>query len=293
MSGSSVVGGYQDVRDTASAVLSPMSEAMNNGLDWLLTPIVWPLLQLFEQAVGDPDQLDHHAGTWNTTAQALRDVAAAQRADLDSLLGQWHGAAADAYAARILGLVKGLEDAAEEMAKTADSLGDSAMDLRNVEEMIKTIVRELVEWLVITWLAAQALAIVTAGASEAAAAAASAAETGIAVTRATRLLAQLHRALEAYKAFMEALKALGTMGKLAAWTLNKMFGPKHWIKMGIEATTGLDGSIFGETGQDATDLVMDAAADEYDDRRSGDDGDQSRFRDAVSGVADPIADRVP
>ncbi|WP_433306754.1 WXG100 family type VII secretion target [Actinoplanes sp. CA-030573] len=293
MSGSSVVSGYQNVRDTAGAVLSPMGEAMNNGLDWLLTPIVWPLLQLFEQAVGDPDQLDHHAGTWNATARALRDVAAAQRADLDSLMGQWHGAAAEAYAARILGLARGLEDAAEEMAKTADSLGDSAMDLRNVEEMIKTIVRELVEWLVITWLAAQALAIVTAGASEAAAAAASAAETGIAVTRATRLLAQLHRALEAYKAFMEALKALGTMGKLAAWTLNKMFGPKHWIKMGIEATTGLDGSIFGETRQDATDLVMDAAADEYDDRRTGDDGDRSRFRDALSGVVDPIADRVP
>jgi WXG100 family type VII secretion target len=293
VSGNSVVSGYQNVRDTTSAVMNPLGEAMNNGLDWLLTPIVWPLLQVFEQAVGDPDQLDHHAGTWRTTAQALRDLAEAQRADLDSLTGQWQGAAAEAYAARISSLIQGLHQAADEMAGTADSLGDSAMDLRNVEEMIRTIVRELVEWLVITWLAAQALAIVTAGASEAAAAAASAAETGIAVTRATRLLAQLHRALEAYKAFMEALKALGTMGKIAAWVLNKQLGPKHWVKLAIETTTGLDGSIVGETRQSGTDLVMDAAADEYDDHKSGTDGDGSRLREALSGLVDPIADRVP
>jgi WXG100 family type VII secretion target len=283
MSGSSVVSGYQNVRDTTSAVMNPLGEAMNNGLDWLLTPIVWPLLQVFEQAVGDPDQLDHHAGTWGTTARALRDLAAAQRADLESLTGRWQGAAAEAYAARIRGLIDGLEAAADEMARTGDSLGDSAMDLRNVEEMISTIVRELVEWLVITWLAAQAMAIVTAGASEAAAVAASAAETGIAVTRATRLLAQLHRALEAYKAFMEMLKALGTMGKVAAWTLNKAVGPKHWVKTAIKLGSGLDGSIFGETRQAGTDLLIDAAADEWDDRRSGTDGDGSRLRETVSG----------
>ncbi|WP_433381050.1 WXG100 family type VII secretion target [Actinoplanes sp. CA-142083] len=293
MSGSDLASGYQNVRDTAGAVMNPMGEAINSGLDWLLTPIVWPLLQVFEQAVGDPDQLDHHAGTWNTTAQSLRDLASAQRADLDSLSGQWQGAAFDAYAARIQALVQGLEGAADEMARTADSLGDSAMDLRNVEEMIKTIIRELVEWLVITWLAAQALALVTAGASEAAAAVASAAETGIAVSRATRLLAQLHRALEAYKAFMEALKALGTMGKIAAWTLNKMYGPKHWIKVGIKATTGLDGSIVGEGLESFGDLVVGSAADEYDDRRSGTDGDATGWRRTISGVVDPIADRVP
>jgi hypothetical protein len=217
MSGSDIASGYRNVRDTASAVMNPMGEAINSGLD----------------------------------------------------------------------------TAADEMLRTGDSLGDSAMALRNVEEMIKTIIRELVAWLVITWLAAQALAIVTAGASEAAAAVASAAETGIAVSRATRLLAQLHRALEAYKAFMEALKALGTMGKIAAWTLNKMYGPKHWIKVGIKATTGLDGSIVGEGLESLGDLVMGSAADEYDDRRSGTDGDGTGWRRTISGVVDPIADRVP
>lgn len=292
-SGADIASGYQNVRDTASTVLSPMSEAVNSGLDWLLTPIVWPLLQIFEQAVGDPDQLDHHASTWASTAASLKEMAAAQRDDLASLTSGWQGAAADAYTARINELITGLEQAADEMLRTGDSLGDSAMDLRNVEEMIKTIIRELVEWLVITWLAAQALAIVTAGASEAAAAAASAAETGIAVSRATRLLAQLHRALEAYKAFMEALKALGTMGKIAAWTLNKLYGPKHWIKLAIKATTGVDGSIVGEGAESAGDVVMGSAGDEYDDRRSGVDGDGSRWRRAVSGVVDPVADRAP
>jgi WXG100 family type VII secretion target len=281
------------VRDTVDKVTNPLGEAVNAGLDTLLYPFVWPLLQILEQCIGDPDQLDGHARTWTQAATSLRQMAERQRADLDRLGPHWQGQAFESYAARITELIQGLETAAGEMARTADTLGDSASDLRHVEDMIRTIIRELVEWLVITWAAAQVLAIVTAGASEAAAAAASAAEAGIAVSRATRLLAQLHKALEAYKAFMEALKAMGTVGKIAAWTLNKMYGPKHWIKVGIKATTGVDGSIVGEGGEDATDWAVDAAADEYDDRRRGDDGDGSRWRRTVSGAVDPIADRAP
>jgi WXG100 family type VII secretion target len=292
MSATDVASGFTNARDTVSKVVNPLGEGMNTALDTLLYPFVWPLLQLLEQCVGDPDQLDQHARTWTQAATSLREMATAQRADLQRLGGHWQGEAAASYAARINDLVQGLEAAAAEMARTADSLGDSAMDLRNVEDLIRTIIRELVEWLVITWLAAQVLAAVTAGASEAAAAVASAAESGVAITLATRLMAQLHRALEAYKAFMEALKALGTVGKIAAWTLNKLYGPKHWIKVGIKATTGLDGSILGEGAQSAGDLVLNAAADEYDDRRRGDDGDGSRFRRTVSGMVDPIADRM-
>ena len=44
--------GYQNVRDTTSAVLNPMGEAINSGLDWLLTPIVWPLLELLGVGAG-------------------------------------------------------------------------------------------------------------------------------------------------------------------------------------------------------------------------------------------------
>ncbi|MEU7754338.1 WXG100 family type VII secretion target [Micromonospora sp. NPDC049101] len=288
-----VAKGYQQVRDTWDQVTSPASEALNTGLDALLYPFVWPLLQLLELCVGDPDQLDAHAGAWRNAATQLRQVAEQERQGLDALRPEWTGQAAEAYAKRIDALVQGLDAAAGEMARTADSLGDTAMDLRDCEEIIRTIIRELVEWLVITWLAAQALAIITAGASEAAAAVASAAETGIAVSRTTRIMAQLHRALEAYKAMMEALKALGTVGKIAAWTINKLYGPKAMLKMGIKLATPLDGSIVGEGLQSVGDMVINSSADEYEDRRGGDDGDGSRWRRTVSSWTDPAADRAP
>ncbi|MEU2611863.1 WXG100 family type VII secretion target [Micromonospora sp. NPDC007271] len=288
-----VAQGYQQARDTWNQVTSPLSEGLNNALDTLLYPFVWPLLQLLELCIGDPDQLDAHSGAWQAAATQLRQLAERERADLAALRNHWEGPAADAYAKRITTLCEGLEAAAGEMARTADTLGDTAMDLRNCEEIIRTIIRELVEWLVITWLAAQALAIITAGASEAAAAVASAAETGVAVSRTTRIMAQLHRALEAYKAVMEALKAMGTVGKIAAWTINKLYGPKHWLKAGIKLVTPLDGSIVGEGLESVGDLVIDSAADEYDDRRRGDDGDGSRWRRTVSSWVDPAADRMP
>lgn len=288
-----VAQGYQQARDTWDQVTSPLSEALNTGLDTLLYPFVWPLLELLELAVGDPDQLDAHAAAWQNAATQLRQLAEMERRDLAALRPEWIGPAADAYARRITTLVEGLEAAAGEMARTADSLGDTAMDLRNCEEIIRTIIRELVEWLVITWLAAQALAVITAGASEAAAAVASAAETGIAVSRTTRILAQLHRALEAYKAMMEALKALGTVGRIAAWTIDKLYGPKHWIKAGIKLATPLDGSIVGEGLESVGDFVLGSAADEYEDRQRGDDGDGSPWRRTVSSWTDPAADRLP
>ncbi|GAA2672214.1 WXG100 family type VII secretion target [Actinoplanes palleronii] len=292
MTAGDVVSGYQDTRDNVQNVTQFMSNAFNEGMDFILQPFVWPLLELLEYVMGDPDQLDQHAGTWKTTASAMKELAEAQRAELAELTANWKGTAADSYAARIEQLIQGLETAADEMLRTADNLGDSAMDLRNIEEAIKDVVRELVEWLIITWLAAQALAAITAGASEAAALVASEGEAVLAASRVTAFMYRLDRWLTMYKAWMDGLKSLGTVGKLAAWTLNKMYGPKHWIKEGIKALTGIDGSIVGQGVQSTGDVVSSAAADEYDDRRSGVDGD-SGWRETLSDVVDPIADRVP
>ncbi|GIF10556.1 WXG100 family type VII secretion target [Actinoplanes teichomyceticus] len=292
MSARDVADGFQEARDNVQNVTSFMSNAFNEGMDFILQPFVWPLLELLEYAMGDPDQLDQHATTWKTTAQAMRELAQAQRAELEGLTAQWKGTAADSYAARINQLIQGLETAADEMLRTADNLGDSAMDLRNIEEAIRDVIRELVEWLIITWLAAQALAAITAGASEAAALVASEGEAVLAASRITAFMYRLDRWLTMYKAWMDGLRSLGTVGKLAAWTLNKMYGPKHWIKEGIKALSGIDGAIVGQGVQGAGDVVMDAAADEYDDRRSGIDGD-SGWRTTVSDYVDPVADRVP
>lgn len=273
-------------------ITGPRTNAVNEALDVLFLPFTWPLLQILEMCTGDPDQLHAHSRAWIDAAKQLQELAVTQKNDLVALRSQWKGQASEAYAKRVESLIEGLEQSATEMAQTADALGDSAKDLVNAEEVIKTLIRELVEFFIITQIASAVLDAVTAGAAEAAKYAEWAAATGVQVSRATKFMAGVNKVLEAYKSFMAALKGLGTLGKVAAWTLDKFYGPKAWIKKGIKLATGIDGSIAGETGKTIITGVAESAADEYDDRKSGVDGDGSRWRRGVSSVVDPIADRT-
>jgi uncharacterized protein YukE len=286
-----VVDAYDKASEKWESVTSPRSSGVDAAMDWFLQPFVEPLLGLLELATGDPDQLDAHAATWQRAAAGLREQAAAERADLQRLVVDWHGEAAQAYAVRIQELADRLEQIAGEMARTADSLADSAEDLRNVAEMIKDIIRELVEWLIVTWVAAQIAAVATAGASEAAAAAASAVETGVAVSRATLLLARLHEALKAYRSMLKSLEALGTIGKFVAEKL----APRALLETSISRTTGLNGSRWGAVSEAAGGVVhlyVHAVADEAEDRLRGDDGDGSLLRREVSRQVDPVVDGI-
>ncbi|KUL40628.1 WXG100 family type VII secretion target [Actinoplanes awajinensis] len=292
MTGKDIAEGFQNTRDAVSNVTTPMSQGVNTVLDAVLYPFVAPLLELLELVAGDPDQLEQHAATWTTAAQSVKEMAGQQRTDLASLRAEWTGSAADAYAARINQLVEGLDAAALDMLNTADGLRDRAMDLRNIEEVIKEIIRELVEWLIIQEIAKHALAAFTAGVSEGVITASEMATAAVEAARAGKYVLALRKILVSYRIYIEGLKAAGGMSKVAAWTFDKLYGPKHWLKTGLKLVTGLDGSIIGQPLQAAEDLVMDAAADEYDDRRSGIDGDGG-FRSTVSEYVDPVADRVP
>ena len=287
---SDAAGVYHRVKDVVDVVGDPLGEAVNTGLDWLLYPFVAPLLELLELVVGDPDQLDRHAAAWQQAAAQLETVARQQEQQLATLLDGWEGEASQAYAAKITALVAALREGGRQMTGTADSLGDTATDLRTAEELIRTIIRELVEWLVITWLAAQALAWATAGASELVAAEGSIVEAGIAALRAKRVVDALRIALYAYTEALEAMKAAGLLGRAAAFVLD----PKRLAIKPVIKLTGLDGDVVGETVEGLLDGLVDAAADEADDHRNGTDGSatgtDSGFREWVSGVADPVAD---
>jgi uncharacterized protein YukE len=272
----------------------PLGKVVDGAMDFVLAPYVWPLLELLELAVGDPVELDRHGDSWKAAAAGLREQAAAQRAELELLSAHWHGEAAVAYRRRVAELVDCLERAADEMARTADTLGDTATDLRNVEAMIKDVIRELVQWLLITWAAAHVFAVVTAGASEAAAAVASAAQTGIAVSRTTVLLARLHEALSVYRTLLASLEALGTVGRFALGIgATRVYQPVVLVRSAMATVTGVDGSVVGAVAKGVGKIAVEAAADEIDDRRGGDDGDGSRLRRWVSAGADPVADALP
>jgi uncharacterized protein YukE len=291
---SDVVHDAGKAKDTWDTYTDPLGKFVDGAMGFALEPYIWPLLELLELAVGDPDQLDRHGESWKAAAAGLREQAATQRAELELVGAHWHGEAAAAYGRRVAELVDCLERAADGMARTADTLGDTATDLRSVEAMIKDVIRELVQWLLITWAAAQLFAVVTAGASEAAAAVASAAETGIAVSRATMLLARLHEALRMYQALLASLETFGTVGRFALGIgSTRVFQPVFLIRSALATVTGVDGAVGGAVAKGVGKIAVEAAADEFDDRRSGDDGDGSRLRRWVSAGVDPVADALP
>jgi hypothetical protein len=107
-------------------------------------------------------------------------------------------------------------------------------------EIIKSLLADLIEWLIITWLAAQAAAIPSLGASEVAAAGATAVEVGTTTARVAKVV---HRILELVekigKAIQEVLSKIrilkGPIGKLGAkfgGTADKM---REWGNLGAKS----------------------------------------------------------
>jgi WXG100 family type VII secretion target len=290
-----VVKAYDTASGAWETVSSPLSGAVDASLDFILYPFVTPLLELLELVIGDPDQLDGHAAVWRGVATGLREQAAAHRADLERLRGDWKGEAAEAYAGHVERLAEGLERIAAEMAGTADGLADSATDLRETEKAIRDIIRELVEMLIVTWAAAFALAAITGGGSGAAATAASWVQSAAAFLRATPWLMRLRSWLESYQGALATFQASGTAGKIAGPVVNLVAKPEKLLRIPISAATGVNGSALGVAGaavDGAVDVYMAAASDESEDRLRGDDGDHSRLRRWVSGHTDPVVDTV-
>ena len=274
---------YRQASDTLEKVTSPLSEAVNTGMDWLLYPFVAPLLELLELVVGDPDQLDRHAQAWQQAATQIEDVAHDQERQLARLLDGWEGEAAQAYAAKITQLVQSLREAGQQMTGTADSLADTATDLRNAEELLRTIIRELVEWLIITWLAAQALAWCTGAASELAAADASILESIVALMRAKRVVDALRYALYEYAKAIEVVKARGALGQVAAFMVN----PARLLLKPVIKLSGMDGSV-GEIVDSTVDGLVTAVADEADDHHNGTDGGDTGLEEPPAGLGERI-----
>jgi WXG100 family type VII secretion target len=159
--------------------MSPLSGL----LDELMRPVVEPLAEQLEFVTGDPEGLQDAADLWAKQAGELRDLLADQRRDRADLAHEWSGEAADAFFNELIDLEAEFEAEAADMEGTAELLREAAEECRVVQEMVETVIRELIEWALITLAASAAFAALTAGVSAAAGAAAAAAEGSLAATR--------------------------------------------------------------------------------------------------------------
>lgn len=191
--GSSWAGASQDLADASSppewgvASVSARAEALqtmaspgqalaDNGLGFLVSIVLTPLIELAEEVYGDPEQMRATGEGWENVAKWLDQVAEQEPQRAQSTAETWVGKDGDAFR--------------NQMTEFGDGVKALAADIRDLKSMAADIfdmfmeffiqvVTELIIGLIIQWLAALAASWITAGASVGAASAGTAAQVGI------------------------------------------------------------------------------------------------------------------
>lgn len=168
----------------AGVIADPLNFLITKGLGWLLN-VVAPLKQAVDLVTGDPTATSKAATKFNDIAKQTDDLAKTFDDQLNKGLRSWRSAGADAAAKKLTGFHDGIAGTAGTAGHIASILQGSSMFMQAAEDIIKGVLSDLIEWLVVTWIAAQLAAIPTCGASEALAAEGTVVEAGIATTKAT------------------------------------------------------------------------------------------------------------
>ncbi|MER5864733.1 WXG100 family type VII secretion target [Kitasatospora sp. NPDC002040] len=253
--------------------LSPLGSVV----DAILRPIVEPFAEMLEFVTGDPEGLEEAAELWKKQAEALREVVADQRRDRAGLANDWQGQAADQLQQELADYETALEEEADDMENTAYHLEEAAAQCRVAQDLVETVIRELIEWAIITFAASVAFSVITAGVSLAAEAAAAAAEGAIASARIANLVRKLATALKKVADAMKALKLASKRPHLnpkKPWTWNKPLDVEAYASKVVVKTVGktalhgvgLTGDPVGETFKTAVQDGLAFGADEADKR---------------------------
>lgn len=203
-----MVGASQDLQDASSPpewgvaltsaraeqlelLANPGQALMSNGLGFLVSIVLSPLIELAEQAVGDPEQMRATGQGWEKVAGWLDDVAAQEKARAEATAGSWVGKDGEAFRTQMSEFGEGVRALGQDVRDLKSTL-DTIADLFDMfVEFFITIVTELIIGLIVQWLAALAASWITAGASVAAASGGTAAQVGVQGGRISARIAQL------------------------------------------------------------------------------------------------------
>lgn len=181
--------------ELGSLVSDPIGYLISAGLGFLLD-LVTPLKQCVDLVTGDPEALGQGAERFGDLAKEIDELAQ----QLDELrregLASWSGDAAVAAQQRLAEFADGVRGTAANAGHVATLLKASAMVMKVAEDVVKGILSDLVEQLVISFVAAQAAAVPTLGASEAAFAAEAPVVTAMSAARGASEVSKVARLVE-------------------------------------------------------------------------------------------------
>lgn len=211
--------------------------ALGGEIAAVLRPLVAPLLEKWEWVTGDDEQVHETARRWRAMSEAVAQVAHDEQSAAARVVGEWEGLAQQEFDQAVEEVVRDLEEVAVRTGDVADLLDEAAGAVRRAEQIVRDLIRELIEWAAMSLAISAAGAIITLGASAAAGAAAAAAKAGIV---GARIAAQLGRLA------VELRRIQLLLGVYQSWVKSLSFVQKRLVStvqgIVVKGLTPLDGS---------------------------------------------------
>ena len=164
--------------------------ALGGEVAAVMRPLLAPLLEKWEWVTGDDEQVHETARRWRVMSEALTQVAFDEHESLARVAPDWEGLAQRSFDDAVEEVVRDLKEVADRTGDVADLLDEAAAAVRRTEQIVRDLIRELIEWAALSLAVSAAGAIITLGASAAAGAAAAAAKAGIVGARIAAQLGQ-------------------------------------------------------------------------------------------------------
>lgn len=232
-------------------IASPGDAFLNNGLGFLVSLVISPLVELAEWAIGDPQQMRATGEGWVKVGEWLDGVADKEAQRAQATAGVWSGEAGDKFRGQMAEFSDGVKSLSADIKDLKDTL-DLIADLFDMfVEMVVDILTEMVISLIVEWLAALAASWITAGASVAAAEVGTTVTfgaTGVRITtRVTKLQMELGKLLKRLEGLLQKLRGNKLLKELISGK-NKLGESWAGKKVGaaIDKRLGPAGRILGK-----------------------------------------------
>ncbi|MBM7771192.1 uncharacterized protein YukE [Actinokineospora baliensis] len=197
-------------------VMSPGQAFIDNGLGWLISIVISPLVNLvLEPALGDPEQMRATAKGWEKVTDWLDKVGDREEARATATGEAWQGEAADAFRTEMTEFADGARALGGDIAGLTSVLETAADIFDTFVQVVVDIIQELVLGLIIEWLAALAASWITFGSSTAVATGLTATQCAITTSRLGKKVAGLANELKPLFTRLEQLLVWVRKGKLS------------------------------------------------------------------------------
>lgn len=247
MSGMGGTSGGVALRGTSMESVALLG-ALPAEVQAVIRPLVQPLLDQWDSLVGDHDAVREAADRWRALGRHVDDLAHRQQRIVDDTATGWAGLAQRSFAETGAEVGAGLEELARRSLDIGDCLDLAAAAVHETEQLVRELVRELLEWAALTLAVSAVTGLVTLGASTLAGAAAAAARAAVTGSRITalirRLAAVLRRIQDRVDAYRDWVQGLSTVRRRVVERVEKQVVSvvvKRPVRDAVADATGMDG----------------------------------------------------